>query len=94
MHTARDVSRRAIGFAVGGFALAVLLAGCNTGPAAGPAPVVMKGPNDAGWQGPPPSELCPPPRMASIVPQPLAADADARRAGAADGRASAPPGIA
>jgi len=56
--------------ALGGLVLA-LLAGCNTGPS-GPAPVVMKGPEDAGWQGgPPPSSYTPPPRMASITPRPL-----------------------
>jgi murein DD-endopeptidase MepM/ murein hydrolase activator NlpD len=68
--TRRGVSRAPFGFVAGGFALAVLLAGCNNGPAAGPAPVVMKGPGDSGWQGPPPSGYVPP-RMASIAPRPL-----------------------
>ncbi|HEY1797076.1 MAG TPA: M23 family metallopeptidase [Stellaceae bacterium] len=69
----RGVTRGPWGFVIGGVALAVLLAGCNSGPA-GPAPIVMKGPADAdvgGWQGPPPSNYGPPPRMASITPQPL-----------------------
>jgi murein DD-endopeptidase MepM/ murein hydrolase activator NlpD len=69
-NTGRGIRRAPFGFILGGVALAALLAGCNTGPS-GPAPVVMKGPDDAGWQGPPPSSYAPPPRMASIVPRPL-----------------------
>jgi len=68
-YTRRGTSRAPFGFFVGGVALAVLLAGCNNGPPSGPAPVVMKGPGDAGWQGPPPSGYAPP-RMASIAPLP------------------------
>jgi len=37
-----------------GFALTGLVAGCGPSVPSGPAPVVMKGPNDSGWQGPPP----------------------------------------
>jgi murein DD-endopeptidase MepM/ murein hydrolase activator NlpD len=66
----RGVFRAPWGFVASGFALAALLAGCNSGPAAGPAPVVMKGSDDAGWQGPAPSSYVPP-RMASIAPRPL-----------------------
>jgi murein DD-endopeptidase MepM/ murein hydrolase activator NlpD len=69
--TRRGMIRAPLGFAIGGLALAaILLAGCDSGPS-GPAPVVMKGPDDAGWQGPPPAGYGPPPRMASISPRPL-----------------------
>jgi murein DD-endopeptidase MepM/ murein hydrolase activator NlpD len=68
--TRRGVSRAPWGFVVGGFALAVSLAGCGNSPSSGPAPIVMKGPEDAGWQGPPPSGYVPP-RMASIAPSAL-----------------------
>ncbi len=67
--TRRDITRAPLRF-LGGFALAALLVGCNTGPS-GPAPVVMKGPGDAGWQGEPPPMSYAPPRMASIAPRPL-----------------------
>jgi murein DD-endopeptidase MepM/ murein hydrolase activator NlpD len=68
--TPRGISPAPLGFVLGGLALALLLAGCDTAPAAGPAPVVMKGPDDAGWQGSPPGGYIPP-RMASISPRPL-----------------------
>jgi murein DD-endopeptidase MepM/ murein hydrolase activator NlpD len=68
--TRRRVSRAPWGIVAGGFAFAVLLVGCNSAPPSGPAPVVMKGPDDAGWQGPPPSGYAPRP-MASIAPRPL-----------------------
>jgi murein DD-endopeptidase MepM/ murein hydrolase activator NlpD len=64
-HTPRAIFRAPFGFLIGGCALAVLLAGCNTGPPSGPAPLVMKGPEDAGWQGAPPMSYGPPPRVAS-----------------------------
>jgi murein DD-endopeptidase MepM/ murein hydrolase activator NlpD len=68
--TRRGMFRAPWGFAVGGFALVALLAGCSNSPTTGPAPVVMKGPGDSGWQGPPPSGYGPPP-MASMAPRPL-----------------------
>jgi len=53
-----------------GFVLAGLVAGCGPSGPSGPAPVVMKGPNDAGWQGPPPQSYSPPP-MAYAASRPM-----------------------
>lgn len=72
------ITRRGLARAVIGFAFAGLLAGCYDGGRGGPAPVVMKGAGDAGWQGgaPPPSYSPPPmaynrPPPRSVVPTPI-----------------------